>query len=185
MLPTEVLLGHLTGAVIGALVLVNIFRLMAGVRFSSFRQIATAYLVYFLAAVPIEAFVSEHPLEPYKASVYAFGSVVSSILELIRLRRRTIVDSPQHRVCNSVNFIEDPERFAVRHMFFGPPPAIILALDHHDVRLPDRLMQRNDRLASARDLQDPQRGFMSRSVTLLSSGRSVCLIRATPAGCVR
>ena len=52
-------------------------------------------------------------------------------------------DSSQHHACNSVNFIEKPERFAVRHLFLGPSPAIIPVYERiaHDFTVAEPLMQ--------------------------------------------
>jgi Na+-transporting NADH:ubiquinone oxidoreductase subunit NqrB len=47
-------LGDLLGAILVSLLLVNLVRLLARARFSHWRHIATAYLVFFLMAVALE-----------------------------------------------------------------------------------------------------------------------------------
>jgi hypothetical protein len=83
----------LLGTTLGALGLVNIFRFMAGVQFYNWRQVATAYLVNFLAAVPIEASVRSldngHPVTLSKAYIYAIGAVVGASIQLFLVLRRT------------------------------------------------------------------------------------------------
>ena len=89
MPPALNFVGYVAAAVLTSVVFVNLFRIVAGARFSSWRHIVTAYFLYFIAAVPIEAIVNDHALEPYKASGYALGSATGAILELVRLGRRT------------------------------------------------------------------------------------------------
>jgi hypothetical protein len=85
----------LAGAAFGSLVWVNIFRAIAGVHFSHWRQIATAYLVAFLALVHVPWVAVNSTVQygpPVRFShMYAFalGSALGALVELILLHRRT------------------------------------------------------------------------------------------------
>lgn len=71
-----------------SLLLVNLVRLLARVRFSHWRHIASAYLVFFLMAVAIEMIMGDHPFDPYKASIYGAGVFIAAMIELLFLGLR-------------------------------------------------------------------------------------------------
>jgi hypothetical protein len=78
----------LIGATLALVLIVNIFRLIAGVRFSHWRHIIAAYLAGFIAAVAIYAMVSGNLSEFDRLLSYAVGGIIGASLEFLYLSRR-------------------------------------------------------------------------------------------------